>query len=72
MKKSIKKVDKLVTGLIIWWAVASIFWIAANTKKWKEVTKEVKESSNKIAKKWFALFWKTLVKVLDLFDKSKK
>ncbi|MDD4151890.1 MAG: hypothetical protein PHR68_04715 [Candidatus Gracilibacteria bacterium] len=72
MKKSIKKVDKLVTGLIIGGAVASIFGIAANTKKGKEVTKEVKESSNKIAKKGFALFGKTLVKVLDLFDKSKK
>ena len=37
----VKKMDKLVTWLIIWWAVASIFWLS-HTKKWKELSHEVK------------------------------
>ena len=32
----VKKVDKLVTWIIMWWAVASIFGLS-KTKKWKEV-----------------------------------
>lgn len=72
MKKSMKKVDKIVTWLIIGWAVASIFWVAAHTKKWKEVTEEVKDTGKKVAKKWVALFWRALVKAIDLFDSKKK
>jgi hypothetical protein len=79
MKKSMKKVDKIVTWLIIGWAVASIFWVASQTKKWKEVTakwKEIWEELTEVwkeaAKKWFSLMWKWLVKVISLFDKDKK
>jgi hypothetical protein len=79
MKKSMKKVDKIVTWLIIGWAVASIFWVASQTKKWKEVTAKWKEFTEEltdawkeVAKKWFSLMGKGLVKVISLFDKDKK
>lgn len=52
MKKSMRKVDKIVTWLIIWWAVASIFWVASQTKKWKEVTAKWKEIGEEITEAW--------------------
>ncbi|MDQ7023581.1 MAG: hypothetical protein Q9M97_08875 [Candidatus Gracilibacteria bacterium] len=39
-KKKVKKIDNLVTGLIIGTAVASIFGLT-KTKKGKEVTSEI-------------------------------
>lgn len=68
MKKSMKKVDKLVTWLIIGWAVASIFWVASQTKKWKEVTVKWKEFTDEILIKWneikdeLAETWKEVAK----------
>lgn len=64
-----KKIDKLITWLIIGWAVASMIWIS-QTKKWKEITKEVKTWSTSILKKWYSFFWKALVLWLKLFNKK--
>lgn len=72
LKKQVKKVDKLVTGMILWWAIASLFWVASKTKKWKEVTSKVSDIWKNQAKKWISLFWKGLVKIIDLLDKNKK
>lgn len=44
MKKSAKKIDKIVTWLIIWTAIASMIWLS-QTKKWKEITNDLKEKS---------------------------
>ena len=73
---SLKKVDKLVTWIILASAVAGVIWLS-QTKKWKEVIKEVKEKN-----KWFLkkskniinnsveVLWKTLAKVVDTFKKK--
>ena len=37
----VKKIDRIVTWFIIGWALASIFWLT-HTKKWQEISKDVK------------------------------
>lgn len=67
-----KKIDKIITWIIIGWAVAWAVWMS-QTKKWKEITKKASEViSQKSNKKWFkkaltilgkiALFWISLIK----------
>ena len=84
--KHVGKIDKLVTGLIIWGAVASIIGLHNKKNKKKEITdnltteweKIVKEwekivnEGTKIAKKWYSCFWRTLVWVLKIFSKNTK
>lgn len=64
-----KKFDRLITWLIIWWAVASMIGLS-KTGKWKEITENVVEEWSKVAKKWYRLFWKVLVWVLRIFNKK--
>ena len=85
IKKQVSKIDKLVTGLIIWGAVASIIGISKKKKKkkisenlaveWEKIVKEwekmVKEWT-KIAQKWYSIFWRVLVWILKVFFKDKK
>lgn len=66
-KKNIKNMDKIVTGVIIWSAVASIFGIS-KTKKWQEVI----EKTAKKSRSWKALVWKILVWILRIFSKNNK
>jgi len=69
----VKKIDKIVTWIIIWSAIASIFWLS-QTKKWREITNEIKEhitpqvktTKNKIIK----IFWKTIAFFVSLFSKK--
>jgi len=56
--KTTKKIDKLITWVIIGWAIASIFGLS-KTKKWKQVKKEISKKS-----KW--LFWR-IYGVFDTF-----
>jgi hypothetical protein len=72
IKKQAKKVDKLVTWMILWWAIASLFWVATKTKKWKKISNKIWDISKQQAKKWVSLFWKGLVKIIDLLSKKKK
>lgn len=74
--KHAKKIDKLVTWLIIGWAVTSMVGLS-RTNKWKEITKNIKNESKEvvkwwknIAKKWYKLFWKVLVWTLKIFNKK--
>lgn len=64
------KLDKLVTGLIIWWAAASILGLS-KTKKWKEITTWIKSEWKSIFNKSYSLFWKWLVKIISIFNKKK-
>jgi F0F1-type ATP synthase membrane subunit a len=72
-----KKVDKIVTTLIIWSAIASIFWLS-QTKKWKEVSKEISDSIrekispwvNNTSKKAISIFWKTIAFLVWIFSKK--
>ena len=69
----VKKVDKLVTWIIIWSAVASIIW-ASQTDKWKEVTKDLKSKLipiwHKTSKKAFSIFWKVIAFIVWIFSKK--
>lgn len=64
-----KKVDKVVTSLIVWTAVASMIWLS-RTKKWKEVTKKM----SKWVKSWYtkskSAFGTCLVKIINFFKKK--
>jgi len=64
-----RRIDKLVTWLIIGWAVASMIGLS-KTNKWKEITENVAEEWSKVAKKWFKLFWKVIVGALKIFNKK--
>ena len=65
-EKATKKIDKLVTGFIIGGAVAWMIGLS-QTKKWKEVTKEITEKSESIFKKTHGLFWKSMIKIIKIF-----
>lgn len=67
---SVRKVDKLITGIIIGGAVASIFWLS-RTKKWKDITTQVVENSKWVANKWIGILWRVLVKVINLSSRKK-
>lgn len=69
-EKSKSTVDKLVTGIIIGGAVASMVGLS-KTNKWKEITKKVQEQSSNVAKKGFSLLGKSMVWVLSIFNKKK-
>ena len=64
-----KKFDKLITWLIIGWAVASMVWLS-KTDKWKEITKNVKKEWVNICKKWYSVFWKCLVWIIKTINKK--
>lgn len=69
-EKSKNTIDKLVTWIIIGWAVASMVGLS-KTNKWQEITKNIQKKSNGIAKKGFSLLGKSMVKVLSIFNKKK-
>ena len=56
IEKWIQKMDKIVTWIILWWVVASVFWVATKTKKWQEATKIIWKK----IKKWGWLFKKVV------------
>lgn len=68
-KSPVKKIDKLVTGLIIWWAVASILWLSKK-KKTIEIANNIKNESTSLFKKGFSFLWKGIVWILRLFNKK--
>jgi hypothetical protein len=64
-----KKIDKVITGLIIGTAIASMIWLS-KTKKWQKVTGNIKDSVEKWYTKWKSLFWKALVMIINFFKKK--
>ena len=68
--KAVKKIDKLVTGFIIGWAVAWMIGLS-QTKKWKEITKDLEKNSKNTFEKTHRIFWKAMIKVLKFFNKNK-
>jgi len=70
-EKATKKIDKLVTGFIIGWAVAWMIGLS-QTKKWKQVTWEIKIKSKNIFEKTHSLFWKTMIKLIKFTKKNNK
>lgn len=70
IKKHAYKIDKLVTSLIIWWALASFIWLSKKNQK-KSIWKNISDKSSNVAKKSISLFWKVLVWILKIFSKKK-
>lgn len=70
VEKWVGKVDKIVTGIILWAAVASIFWLS-KTKKWQEVSSYMYEQSKTGAKRSIWVFWKLLAFFVSVFSKRK-
>ncbi len=72
-KKTVKKgmwtVDKLVTGIIIGGAAASIFGLS-RTKKWKKFWSKTLDTTEKCAKTGVNTFWKITVKLISIFQKK--
>lgn len=70
IEKHAKKFDKLVTGLIIWGAVASMVGLS-KTNKWKQVAQNIKKEWAPIFKRGVSLFGKWLVGIIRFFNKKK-
>jgi hypothetical protein len=62
-----QKFDKLITWLIVWWAVASMVGLS-QTNKWKEVKKVVFSKWKTVWKTGLKIFWKCLIWVLKIFN----
>ena len=72
----LKNVDKLVTGVIIAWAIAWAVWLS-KTEKWKEVISDLKEKNKdkiNVTKKFFSKSYeflgKTIAKWVSIFNKK--
>lgn len=68
-----RKVDKIVTWVIIGSAIASIIWIS-QTDKWKKMSKDISDKispiSKKSSKKTIAIFWKIIAFIVWIFSKK--
>jgi len=69
VKEGMGTMDKVVTGIIVGWAAASIFGLS-RTQKWRNILSRIKDTWIQTSKKWITIFWKVAVKVLDFFDKK--
>ena len=66
-----KKIDRFITTLIIWWAVASMVGLS-KTKKWQKVSEKAQKIALKTAQTGYAIFGKALVWAIGLLNKKKK
>ena len=64
-----RTVDKLVTGIIVGWAAAGIFWLS-RTKKWKKFWEKWAEKWEIYIKKGISMFWKTTAWIISFFSKK--
>ena len=69
IKNHAKSIDKLVTGLIIGWAIASMIGLS-KTDKLKEIKENITTEGYNIVKKGYKLFWQVLVKIISIFSKK--
>jgi len=65
-----KKIDKLITWIIIGSAIASIFGLS-QTKKGKEITKDVQEKVTPIMERGRSWLFTFLGKLVGIFSKKK-
>jgi len=82
VKKSAKKIDNLITWLIIGWAIGWVFGVYNHNKNKKSTSlpediletpeaDKIQKWSKKIARVWLAVAWKALVKIINTFDNKK-
>lgn len=67
VSKWVDKMDKIITWIVIWWAVASMFWLAKKNKK----TGFLKKIWNLVLKKSLSWFSSVLVKTISILSKKK-
>ncbi len=70
VKKTAKKMDSIVTWLIVGWAVVSIFGLS-KTKKWKKVTKWFFKTSKKTVKVSYSVFGRIMADTISFITKKK-
>lgn len=69
VNKWVKKMDSIVTGIIIWGAAASIFGLS-RTKKGKKITEKLFSFWEKKAKEGYSFFGKVVARTIDFFIKK--
>lgn len=69
VKKWARKLDKVITWLIIWTAVASMIGLS-KTRKWRILSDNFRDESVGAFKKWYSIFGKVLIWVIKFFNKK--
>lgn len=69
VKKSMWKMDKLVTGIVIWWAAAGIFGLS-RSRKWKKIWEKWVSNWEVYAKKWVSLLGRATAGIISFFSKK--
>lgn len=69
VKKSMWRMDKIVTGIVVGWAAAGIFWLS-RTKKWKKVWEKFFIHWEKYAKKSVSVLGRTTAGIISFFSKK--
>lgn len=68
-----RKVDKIVTTMIIGSAIASIFWLS-QTKKWREISQDIKQKMSPVvhtsSKKALSVFGRVIAFLVGIFSKK--
>ena len=70
VKKTAKKMDRLVTWLIVGWAVVSIFGLS-KTKKWKKVSGWLFKTWKKTFRVGYWVFWRVMADTISFITKKK-
>ncbi len=70
-EKAAKKIDKLVTGVIIGSAIVSIFWLS-KTKKWKEISWGIAKKGRGFFGRLYDFIWKIMWKIIGWYSNKKK
>lgn len=66
-----RKFDKLITGLILGGAVASMIWLS-KTDKWKKITQNLTTETKSVTRSGMSFLGKILVGTLRVFDSKNK
>ena len=69
VEDSARKIDKIITWLIVWTAVASMIGLS-KTWKWKKVSDNITKEWKEVCKKGYSFFWKCLSLTVKFFTKK--
>jgi len=69
VKRWARKLDKVITWLIIWTAVASMIGLSKSRKS-KTISDNIKNEGVDAFKKWYSIFGKVLIWVIKFFNKK--
>lgn len=69
ISKSVNKLDKILTWVIVWTAVASMVGLS-KTNRWKRFFNSVKSSFSNVFKTSFSFLGKSVVSIVNFFNKK--